>query len=99
LVLFFPVLLFICGCFSSAVAQEIDVSPLPGLDVNLAEAFAKHYKPVPEDFIVKMPSYILPLDYSEVSNLKSVESKYLTNSEAKDFLAKHGFVIVRGHMV
>lgn len=90
-------LLFVLTMFqcTSLAEKEIDVSPLPGRK-DLSLAFLKYYKPVPEDFIIQMPEYSLPLNFSEVSNLLDVENRYLNKSEYKASLQKNGFVVVDG---
>lgn len=73
---------------------DLDVSPAARAE-DLAERFLKHYKPVSEDAVVKMPSYPLPLDLSRVTNLKEIEQRYLVKPEQKGLLKKNGFVVVR----
>lgn len=81
-----------CLC---AADKEMDVSPLPGPG-NLAGAFQKHYRPVPEDFVLNMPEYALPLNPAKISNYSAVAGQYLTDPGDKALLGKNGFVVIRG---
>ncbi len=73
--------------------KEIDVSQLP-VAGDLTGAFLKYYKPMLEDFTIQMTGYPLPLDFTEVSNLRDVESRYLRKFEHKTLLQENGFVVV-----
>lgn len=85
-------------CLGSTKAREIDVSALPGFG-NLEEIFLKHYEPVKEDFIVEMPQYILPLDFTKVTNYSDVAHIYLSKPEYTSLLKKNGFVVVDAGVV
>jgi hypothetical protein len=95
-VMHFVIILMLTGC---AIAEKsIDVSPVAGV-INLEEIFLKHYMPVEEDFIVDMPQYTLPLDFTKITNYKPVAGSYLLKSEDKTLLKKNGFVVVDGGMI
>ena len=62
---------------------------------DLSSKFLKYYKPIEEDLTIDMPVYSLPLDVDEVTNLSSVEDKYLNKQEQKNLLKKNGFVVIK----
>jgi hypothetical protein len=91
-VLFLIVNLVIC---TGSIEKELDVSTLVGIS-DLDNIFLKHYQPVSEDFIIDMPGYVLPLDFTTVTNFKTVAQYYLTKPEYKSSLQKNGFVVIDG---
>jgi hypothetical protein len=100
LIKFLYIFLFIfnfSGCATTS-SKEIDVSQLPNVK-DLSETFLKYYKPVQRDFVVEMTSYSLPLDITNILNLKEVESKYLSKPEHLHLIIKNGFVVVDGGKV
>lgn len=90
IVFFIIVNLIVC---SSSIEKELNVSPLSGLG-DLEEVFLKHYKPIAEDFIIDMPEYALPLDFTKVTNFSDIADRYLTKPQYKFLLKKNGFVVV-----
>jgi hypothetical protein len=87
--------LVICN---GSIERELDVSPLVGIN-NLGNIFLKHYQPVTEDFIIDMPGYALPLDFTKVTNFKNVAQYYLTGTGYKSLLQKNGFVVIDGGII
>ena len=77
------------------VSSEFAIPSVAGGEVsNPKLAMVTCYEPEEVSISPNAPSYLLPLDLTEITNFGEIESKFRLNGNQKDLLEKNGFAVI-----
>ncbi len=87
-----------CGTAQPPISSEFTIPSVAGNEVsNPKLVMGSCYKPGDVSMSPNAPSYLLPLDLGEITNLGKVESEFGLNESQKQLLEKNGFVVIPWH--
>jgi len=84
-----------CGTAQPPVSSEFTIPSVAGNEVsNPKLIMGSCYEPEGLSICPNAPSYLLPLDLGEITNLGEIESRFGLNENQKQLLEKNGFVVI-----